>query len=199
MRVALLVMCLGSLLADDLEVHNGVDTVPTSNWAEVYLGDSTDYREPVREESPFPVVEAASRSDWFHSYPYQKFEERKEEEPGIFESLGNSMKDSVDTIGNTVKDSVDTIGNTVKDSVGTVRNNFVGVGEGVVNGALRLVGAETLREKQAKAKAREGKPDPLIDFSLDISYGFPGIGRQRYSLGSLTDEFNILSCHDTQV
>ena len=187
MRVAVLVMCIGCLVADDLEVHDGIDTVPTSNWAEVYLSDSTDYREPVREESQFPVVEAASRSDWFHSYPYQKFEERKEEEPGIFEALGNSMKDSVDTIGNTVKDSVDTIGNTVKDSVGTVRNNFVGVGEGVVNGALRLVGAETLREKQAKAKAREGKPDPLIDFSLDISYGFPGIGRQRYSLGSLTD------------
>jgi len=156
MRVAVLAMCMGCLLADDLEVHDGVDTVPTSNWAEVYLSDSTDYREPVREESPFPVVEAASRSDWFHSYPYQKFEERKEEEPGIFEALGNSMKDSVDTIGNTVKDSVDTLGNTVKDSVGTVRNNFVGVGEGVVNGALRLVGAETLREKQAKAKAREG-------------------------------------------
>ena len=48
--------------------------------------------------------------------------------------------------------------------------------------------AETkAKKKQAKAKAREGKPDPLIDFSLDISYGFPGIGRQRYSLGSLTN------------
>ena len=149
-----------------LEVH-GENTVPTSNWAEVYSSDSADYREPVVEESQYPVAEAASRSDWFQSYPYHKFEEKSDPEPGLLESIGNTVKDSVGS---------------VQAGVAGVRAGVAGVGEGVVNGALRLVGAETLREKQNKA--REGKPDPLIDFSLDVSYGFPGIGREQYSLGS---------------
>ena len=159
-RELLVVVVVVQGVVRGVEVH-GTDTVPTSNWAEVYSSDSTDYREPVVEESQYPVVDGASRSDWFQSYPYHKFEDRKDEEQqiGLLESLGN----------------------TVKESVGSVRSSVAGVGEGVVNGALRLVGAETLREKQNAA--REGKPDPLIDFSLDVSYGLPGIGQERYSLG----------------
>ena len=196
MKMLVLVLCVGAVMAENILLHEGEDTVPTSNWAEVYARDSADFREPVVEESQYPVAEAASRSDWFHSYPYQKFEERQDEVPGLLESLGNtvdslgtSVKDSVDSLGNSITDSVDSLGNTVTDSAATVRRNFVGVGEGVVNGALRLVGAETLRQKKAKnraaeAAAREGKPDPLVDFSLDFSYGVPGIGRDHIHLGA---------------
>ena len=128
--------------------------VPTSNWASVYASDNTDYRQPVREASAYPIAESASRSDWFESYPYQKFEEKtaRMADPGILETVG-------DTIGETV---------------GSVRDGVSDFGGGIVNGALRLVGAETLREKQEKA--RRGKPDPLIDFSLDLSFGLPNIG-----------------------
>lgn len=106
--------------------------VPTSNWASVYASDNTDYRQPVREASAYPIAESASRSDWFESYPYQKFEEKtaRMADPGILETVG-------DTIGETV---------------GSVRNGVSEFGGGIVNGALRLVGAETLREKQEKAR-----------------------------------------------
>jgi len=106
--------------------------VPTSNWASVYASDNTDYRQPVSEASAYPIAESASRSDWFESYPYQKFEEKtaRMADPGILEAVG-------DTIGETV---------------GSVRNGVTDFGGGIVNGALRLVGAETLREKQEKAR-----------------------------------------------
>ena len=124
--------------------------VPTSDWASVYTSDNTDYRQPVSEASAYPIAESASRSDWFESYPYHKFEEKnaRAADPGILE--------------------------TVRDTVGSVRNAVSDFGGGVVNGALGIVGAETLREKQEKA--RRGKPDPFIDFSLDVSYGLPNIG-----------------------
>jgi hypothetical protein len=167
---------LAGLGAEHSAPHVGEDTVPTSNWAEVYSSDSTDYREPVVEESQYPVAESASRSDWFESYPYQRFEERRDgpEGPGLLETLGQSVASSVDE----------------------VRSKVAGVGEGVVNGALRLVGAETLREKQEKQeRAREGRPDPLIDFSLDLSYGLPGLGGGRYYLGSSPLTANPCSIH----
>jgi len=106
--------------------------VPTSNWASVYSSDNTDYREPVSEASAYPIAESASRSDWFESYPYQKFEEKtaRMADPGILE----------------------TVGDTIEETVGSVRNGVSGFGGGIVNGALRLVGAETLREKQEKAR-----------------------------------------------
>lgn len=106
--------------------------VPTSNWASVYTSDNTDYRQPVSKASAYPIAESASRSDWFESYPYQKFEEKtaRMADPGILE----------------------TVGETIGETVGSVRNGVSGFGGGIVNGALRLVGAETLREKQEKAR-----------------------------------------------
>ena len=66
---------------------------PTSNWASVYTSDNTDYREPVRDQV-YPLVKDVSRSDWFNSYPYHKFEERKEDqtgEPGILENVAKAV------------------------------------------------------------------------------------------------------------
>jgi len=102
--------------------------VPTSDWASVYTSDNTDYRQPVSEASVYPIAQSASRSDWFESYPYQKFEEKtaRMADPGILETIG--------------------------ETVGSMRNGVSDFGGGIVNGALRLVGAETLREKQEKAR-----------------------------------------------
>lgn len=91
---------------------------PTSNWASVYSSDTTDYREPVRDQV-YPLVKDVSRSDWFNSYPYHKFEERREEkkeESGILENVAKA--------------------------VGSVRQKITDFGDDVVNSALGLVGAE---------------------------------------------------------
>merc|ERR1719384_1711162 len=67
---------------------------PTSHWASVYTSDTTDYRQPVRDQV-YPLVKDVSRSDWFNSYPYHKFEERKEEkveeQTGILENVAKAV------------------------------------------------------------------------------------------------------------
>ena len=130
--------------------HQDQVAAPTSNWASVYSSDNTDYREPVRDQV-YPLVKDVSRSDWFNSYPYHKFEEKREEkaeEPtGILESVAKA--------------------------VGSVRQKITDFGDDVVNSALGLVGAEKTDDGYEE---RDGKPDPLIDFSLDLSFGLPNIG-----------------------
>ena len=122
-------------------------------------------------------AEAAVRSDWFESYPYQKFEDptaRTGEQAGLLDTVG--------------------------EAVGSVRQSLSDLGGGVVNGALGLVGAETLREKLERQEVAQsarhgesrklvltlippvpGKPDPLIDFAVDLSYGLPNIGIELIS------------------
>ena len=147
MSVSVLVIFLAAASAGQLEVDQVA--APTSNWASVYTSDNTDYREPVRDQV-YPLVKDVSRSDWFNSYPYHKFEERKEDEasePGILENVAKA--------------------------VGSVRQKITDFGDDVFNSALGLVGAEKTDDGYEE---RDGKPDPLIDFSLDLSFGLPNIG-----------------------
>ena len=134
-----------------LSAHLDQDQVaaPTSHWASVYTSDTTDYRQPVRDQV-YPLVKDVSRSDWFNSYPYHKFEEIKEEEtgePGILENVAKA--------------------------VGSVSQKITDFGDDVFNSALGLVGAEKTDDGYEE---RDGKPDPLVDFSLDLSFGLPNIG-----------------------
>ena len=141
------VILLAAVSAAQLQVDQVA--APTSNWASVYTSDNTDYREPVRDQV-YPLVKDVSRSDWFNSYPYHKFEERKEEktgEPGILENVAKA--------------------------VGSVRQKITDFGDDVFNSALGLVGAEKTDDGYEE---RDGKPDPLVDFSLDLSFGLPNIG-----------------------
>ena len=143
----ILVIFLAAASAGQAEVDQVA--APTSHWASVYTSDNTDYREPVRDQV-YPLVKDVSRSDWFNSYPYHKFEERKEDqtgEPGILENVAKA--------------------------VGSVRQKITDFGDDVFNSALGLVGAEKTDDGYEE---RDGKPDPLIDFSLDLSFGLPNIG-----------------------
>ena len=141
------VILLAAVSAAQLQVDQVA--APTSHWASVYTSDNTDYREPVRDQV-YPLVKDVSRSDWFNSYPYHKFEERKEDEtgePGILENVAKA--------------------------VGSVRQKITDFGDDVFNSALGLVGAEKTDDGYEE---RDGKPDPLVDFSLDLSFGLPNIG-----------------------
>ena len=93
-------------------------SAPSSHWASVYTSDNTHYTQPVRD-AVYPLPEGVSRSDWFNSYPYQKFEDKSTEEDddevGLFENVANA--------------------------VGDVRKKLTDIGDDVVNKALGLVGA----------------------------------------------------------
>ena len=145
----LLVIFLAAASAGQAETDDDQVAAPTSHWASVYTSDTTDYRQPVRDQV-YPLVKDVSRSDWFNSYPYHKFEERKEDEtgePGILENVAKA--------------------------VGSVRQSITDFGDDVFNSALGLVGAEKTDDGYEE---RDGKPDPLVDFSLDLSFGLPNIG-----------------------
>ena len=148
MKVMLVTLLAGSCLAAHLDQDQVA--APSSHWASVYTSDTTDYREPVQDQV-YPLVKDVSRSDWFNSYPYHKFEERKEEkveeQTGILENVAKA--------------------------VGSVRQKLSDFGDDVVNSALGLVGAGQTDDGYEE---RDGKPDPLIDFSLDLSFGLPNIG-----------------------
>ena len=149
MSVILVILLAGTSLSSNLDNLDQV-AAPSSHWASVYSSDTTDYREPVRDQV-YPLVKDVSRSDWFNSYPYHKFEERKEEkaeeQTGILENVAKA--------------------------VGSVRQKITDFGDDVVNNALSLVGAGQTDDGYEE---RDGKPDPLIDFSLDLSFGLPNIG-----------------------
>ena len=124
-------------------------SAPSSHWANVYTSDQTHYSEPVRD-AVYPLPAGVSRSDWFNSYPYHKFEDdttTTEAPAGIIENVANA--------------------------VGSVRKSLTDFGDGVVNSALGLVGAN---KKQDSYEERDGKPDPIVDFALDLSFGLPNIG-----------------------
>lgn len=125
-------------------------TGASSEWYDHYEKDNRNPEEPVSEPSVFPLPkEGVSRSDWFNSYPYHKYKNINRQD-----SLPPSFLESALSPLAAVKDKVTEFGG------------------GVVNGALRLVGAETLRERGK----RVGGPDPITDFSLDLSYGLPNLG-----------------------
>ena len=135
-------------------------SAPTSHWASVYTGDTASPDQPVTNVH-YPLPDGVSRSDWFESYPYHKFEDsaedKNDEDKGIVENF--------------------------IDSVGNVRKAIKDFGDGVVDSALNIVGVKKDEDKKLQEddvpdlyEERDGKPDPLIDFSLDLSFGLPNIG-----------------------
>ena len=112
-------MAVVSLVLASLALARGDQAqAPSSHWATVYTGDTTHYSQPVRDQV-YPLPEGVSRTDWFNSYPYHKFEAKQGEEAaaeaGLIENVASAVED--------------------------VRQRLSDLGDGVVNSALGLVGA----------------------------------------------------------
>ena len=129
-------MCVAvvSLVPASLALARGDQAqAPSSHWATVYTGDTTHYSQPVRDQV-YPLPEGVSRTDWFNSYPYHKFEAKQGEEAaaeaGLIENVASAVED--------------------------VRQRLSDLGDGVVNSALGLVGAgkkeDTYQEREGTSK-----------------------------------------------
>ena len=155
--VSVTMIVTGVMTSDDQ------DSAPTSHWASVYTGDTTDHTAPVTNQH-FPLPDHVSRSDWFDSYPYHKYQDSSEDRNDEEQGLLDNVVDAVDNVRQALKD----------------------FGDGVVDSALGLVGVNSDEDEEDddeekllspdEYQERDGKPDPLIDFALDFSFGHPSIG-----------------------
>jgi len=128
--VSVTMIVTGVMTSDDQ------DSAPTSHWASVYTGDTTDHTAPVTNQH-FPLPDHVSRSDWFDSYPYHKYQDSSEDRNDEEQGLLDNVVDAVDNVRQALKD----------------------FGDGVVDSALGLVGVNSDEDEEDDDEEKLLSPD----------------------------------------